>query len=347
MSIKSYSIILLILYLSFFNHSFIFGQEEEENTISIIHYDISDPNITVVGSETNEIEDQVHTGLFEITKIKLSKEGYSFYGWTIDGIYGYEPGDKCNIGRINATFIPLFSSKNDKITYPVKYQVLFEGEILETKTSLPSSLYRANSVIKIFSTYFSNDKAIQLGWTDGVNNFVGDVKMVMPRKNVTLIPIYHYYRKIIYSAGDVDGIAGNIQKEFTNREGGIRELSDGNILSRNGYNLVGWHCENDGKDYSFYYSYIMPDEDVVMTAIWEPIIYDVTFTTGVNSFPNIIIKGKTKEVINAPLLLQERQGYLFLGWLYEGKIYCPGDEIFIEGVLRGKKVSARAIWILN
>lgn len=348
MSYKSYSIMLFIIILSFFNNSFIFCQEEEEkNSICIIHYNITDPNITIIDSETNEIEDQIHTGIFQITTIKLSKEGYSFCGWTIDGIYGYQPGDKCNIGKVNATFNPVFSSKNDKITYPVTYEVLFEGEILETQTSLPKSLYRANSIVKIFDTYFSNDKAIHLGWTDGENKFLDGDKMVMPRKNVTLVPIYHYYRKLIYFAGDVDGIAGNIQKEYTNREGGIRELSDGTILSRKGYKNVGWYCENDGKEYSFHFSYIMPDEDVVMRAIWEPLIYDVTFMTGVSSIQNIIIKGKTNEAINAPLLLQEREGYSFFGWLYEGKIYYPGDEIIIEGVLMGRKVSARAIWVAN
>ena len=91
----------------------------------------------------------------------------------------------------------------------------------------------------------------------------------------------------------------------------------------------------------------MPDEDVVMKAIWEPLVYDVTFITGVSSIQNIIVKGRTNEVINAPLLLEEREGYSFFGWLYEGKIYNPGDEIVIEGVLMGKKVSARAIWVLN
>ena len=87
----------------------------------------------------------------------------------------------------------------------------------------------------------------------------------------------------------------------------------------------------------------IPDEDV-MVAIWEPLAYNVTFTTGVSSIPNIIIEGKTKETIIAPFITQEREGYSFYGWLYEGKVYFPGDEIVIEGVLIGKKITARAVW---
>ena len=41
-------------------------------------------------------------------------------------------------------------------------KILFEGEILEVNTPLPKSRYRANSIVKVFDTYFSNDKAIHL-----------------------------------------------------------------------------------------------------------------------------------------------------------------------------------------
>ena len=212
-------------------------------------------------------------------------------------------------------------------------------------TPLPKSTYRANSIVKIFSTYFSNDKAVHLGWTDGENNFVGDVKMIVPRKNVTLTPIYHYYRIITYFAGNVDGIAGNAKKEYSNREGGKRELSEGTILSRKGYKNIGWHCQNDGKDYPFFYTYVMPDEDVIMEAIWEPIVYNVIFATGVSSIPNIILEGRTKEAVIAPFITQEREGYSFCAWLYEGKVFFPGDEILIEGTLMGLKLKpATAIW---
>lgn len=344
--------IFLFILTSIFRNAFVLCQDEEEeneSSIFFIHFNMSDhPDIKIQdekGNEIDEIEDQINKGIFNIPKFKITKEGYSFCGWTIDWIYGFEGGDSYNFGRKNVTLFPVFSSKSDTIQYSVTYEVLFEGEILEVQTSLPKSRYRANSIVKIFSTYFSNDKAIHLGWTDGENNYVGDVKMIVPRRNVTLTPIYHYYRTITYFVGNVDGVVGNDKKEFSNREGGVRELSEGTILSRKGYKNIGWHCQNDGKDYPFYYSYVMPDEDVVMEAIWEPIVYDITFITGVSSIPNIIVKGKTKESIIAPFLSQEREGYSFWGWLYEGKVYFPGDEIVIEGVLMGSKIkSPRAVW---
>ena len=342
-------IIFLFILTSIFRNPFILcKEEEEESPIYYIHFNLSDPQIKIQdenGTEIKELEDQINKGIFHIPKLKITKEGHSFCGWTLDGIYGLEGGDSCNFGSKNVTLFPVFSSKSDTIQYSVIYEVLFEGEILEVQTSLPKSRYRANSIVKVFSTYFSNDKAIHLGWTDGENNFVGDVKMIIPRRNVTLYPIYHYYRIITYFAGNVDGVVGNEKKEYSNREGGIRELSEGTILSRKGYKNIGWHCQNDGIDYPFFYSYVMPDEDVVMEAIWEPLVYDINFITGVSSIPNIIIKGKTKETIIAPFVSQEREGYSFLGWLYEGKIYFPGDEIVFEGALMGaRNPSAKAVW---
>lgn len=92
----------------------------------------------------------------------------------------------------------------------------------------------------------------------------------------------------------------------------------------------------------------MPDEDVIMTAVWEPLTYVVVFKTGVNSIPNIKINGETGKFIIAPSLTTERQGYTFYGWkMYDSDIYFPGDEILIKGQMPGLGISSTAIWILN
>ena len=112
--------------------------------------------------------------------------------------------------------------------------------------------------------------------------------------------------------------------------------------------VVSRMVENDGKDYPFFYSYIMPDEDVIMTAIWEPLNYIIVFNPGVSSIPSIKINGKTGGVIIAPYLENKREGYTFVGWkLYDKELYYPGDEIIIIGQLPGLGISARGIWRLN
>ena len=114
-----------------------------------------------------------------------------------------------------------------------------------------------------------------------------------------------------------------------------------------GHTIIGWHCEYDGNDYPIFYPYILPDADVIMTAIWEPIEYIINLQTLVTTNPNIKIKAKTKDKIIAPNLDEKREGYIFIGWLIFGNLYNPGDEIIVEGQIPGKGISGKAIWIAN
>ena len=92
----------------------------------------------------------------------------------------------------------------------------------------------------------------------------------------------------------------------------------------------------------------MPDEDVIMTAVWKPISYVILFKTGVNSIPNIKIRGETGKIIIASSIDNEREGYTLIGWAINNTdIYCPGDEIIVKGQMPGFGISATAIWKLN
>ena len=119
-------------------------------------------------------------------------------------------------------------------------------------------------------------------------------------------------------------------------------------MTRKGYKIKAWHCENDGKDYPLFYPYIIPDEDIIMTAVWEPLSYVVFFDAGISSISNIKISAKTKEIIYAPALDIEREGYIFGGWkMYDTDVYFPGDEIEVKGQFPGMGISSKAIWILK
>ena len=200
-------------------------------------------------------------------------------------------------------------------------------------------------MIQISQFSYNNEYATSLGWTDGIHEFFSSTKLIMPRKNVTLYAIFHNYRKLSYSHGNVDGIVGNPDAPLVYREGASIDLAESSRLGRKGYKIVGWHCEYDGKDYPIFYRYTLPDADVVMTAIWEPIEYNILFMTRVKEIPNFNIKGKTKEIIILPDIEEKREGYIFNGWNFEGIQYQPGDEFLIEGQLPGIGISAEAIWI--
>ena len=223
----------------------------------------------------------------------------------------------------------------------------YNGIITDVSKELRPSTQRTNHLIKISSNSYFNDNASSFGWTDGVNEFYGSDSFIMPRKNVTLYAIFHNFHKFSYSHGDVDGIVGNPDKPFVYAEGIIIDLAESSRLSRKGYKVIGWHCEYDGKDYPIFYPYKLPDADVVMTAIWEPIFYTIPFNAGVSSIPNIKIKALTKEIIIVPNIEEKREGYKFIGWIILRNFYKAGDEFIVEGQLPGLGISAKAIWITN
>lgn len=348
----NYFLISLIMFIIFSQLNFIKAEEEEDNTDYIIHFDLSDPNITLVvdknnpNPEINDIISDSHS-IF-IPRVKLKKQGYFFSGWTEDWIYGFEPGDVFLCHSKNITLVPVFGLLSDKTTYMLEYIVEFEGQITDISESLSNGYYTKNRIIETSLMTYSQLKAVQRGWTDGINSFVQGQKIVMPGHNVTLYALYYYFRNLTYVPGDVDGIVGMQYDIQTMRAGGVKDLAEGARLSRKGYKMVCWHCENDGIDYPFFYQYIMPDEDVIMTAVWEPITYNIVFNTGDNSIPNIKIKGETDTIIFAPFIEKEREGYTFDGWkMYENKIYRPGDEIKIEGQMPGMGISSKAVWSQN
>ena len=222
----------------------------------------------------------------------------------------------------------------------------YKGEITDVSKELRPTIERANHFIKIKLYTYSNQYAASFGWTDGKNEFNSSVRFVMPRKNVTLYAIFHNFHNFSYSHGDVDGIIGNPDAPFVYTEGATIDLAESTRLRRKDYEIVGWHCEYDGKDYSIFYPYKLPDADVVMTAIWKPLEYNVLFITHVSSIPNIKIKGKTNEVISVPNIDEEREGYYFNGWIInENQLYRPGEELIIEGQMPGFGISGEAIWI--
>ena len=343
---KNYFLVILL----FFQISLIKTDDEDENPYYFVHFDLSDPDIVLVKDKNNpnpEIKDITEKlASHKIPTVNLDKEGYFFSGWTEDWIYGYEPGDIFHSESKNTTLFPVFGLLSDKTTYRLEYKVEFEGQNVNTKgTSLPKGNHCKNRIVTTSLLSFPQLTATQRGWTDGKNIFAQEAKMVMPDHNVTLYAMYYYYRNLTYTGGDVDGLVGLRYDIQVLRAGGVKDLAEGARINRKGYTNVCWHCENDGIDYPFFYQYIMPDEDVIMTAVWEPITYNVVFSLGISSVQNPKIRGQTDSYIVAPNV-DEREGYTFDGWkIYENEVYIPGDEILVKGAMPGVGISAKAIWL--
>ena len=319
-------------------------EEDEEFKTYYFYFDLSDPSIQYKNS-SEKIENIVTDSIsIKIPNILLVKEGFYFNGWTEDFIYGYQPGDIFKAEKTNITLYPIFENKSDTTYFRFEYIVEYNGEYTDVSKELRPTIERQNHLILISSYSYSNDYATSLGWTDGTNYFSSSTRLLMPRRNVTLYAVFYNYHKLYYSHGDVDGIVGNPDAPLVYREGASIDLAESSRLARMGYKIVGWHCEYDGKDYPIFYPYILPDADVVMTAIWEPIEYTIAFQTLVSGIPNIKLKGRTGEIIIAPNIEDKREGYIFGGWIVYGNKYTPGDEIFVQGQMPGLGISGKAIW---
>ena len=328
--------------------------EEEDKKDYYIHFDLSDPDIVLIdkNNKTNtnpEIKDIVSKyNSVILPKIELDKEGYFFSGWTEDGIIGYEPGDVIFCKSKNITLKPVMGELSDGRFFRLEYIVEYEGKIIDTQGTLPKGNYVKNRIIKISMNVFPQDKANHKGWTDGNRTFYQENKIIMPEHNVTLYAVFLYWRNLIYDSGNVDGIVGVKENIQRSHYGAKMDLAEETRLKRIGYEMSGWHCENDGIDYPVFYQYIMPDEDVIMTAIWKPIRYVIVFDSEVKSIPDIRIRGETGTIIIAPSLDAEREGYIFVGWkIYNTEIYYPGDEIIVKGQMPGLGIGASAIWKLK
>ena len=315
MDIKYFILFRTFLFLFIIDNIYSF-EEEEENKIYYIYFDLSHSNFKYENN-SERIENIItDSQSIKIPEIKLVKEGFYFNGWTSDFIHGYKPGNYFMMEQKNTTLFPIFEDKSDHTYFRFEYIVEHCGEKIDVSKELRPTVERENAFISITLYSYQTSNASQHGWTDGKNNFTSSDYLIMPRKNVTLYAIFHNFRKLYYSHGDVDGIVGNPDAPLVYREGARIDLAESSRLSRMGYKVIGWHCEYDGKDYPIYYPYILPDADVVMTAIWEPIEYTIVFQTGVSSIPNIKVNAKTGDTIIIPNLNVKREGYIFSGWVF-------------------------------
>lgn len=282
-----------------------------------------------------------------IPTTKLKKSGYTFWGWTADGIHGYEPNDVFRTGTENMAFKPLFTDNNDNKYYKYDYYSECDGEIIDVSQYVSEKYAKKDQIIKPELINLVSEKGKHIGWRYNGYDFLPEAKMVMPANDVTFEAIWHRYHILTYLAGDVDGIIGATKAVFDLREGGKKELAESNRFARIGYNIIGWHCDYDGLDYKVLQSYTMPDADVNFYAIWEPINYNVVFNPKVTGVASIKIRGLTKTTIICPEVNCVNEGYTFAGWKYEDKIYMPGDEFLIEGAMPGLGILLKGTWVPN
>ena len=327
-----------------------FGADTNEAPLYKVHFDLGD-DVTIVPDddgnvpEIKDVEKEYNAAVF-MPRAELEREGYYFTGWTADNIYGYKGGSVYRVPDHDVTITPVWNKKGDKDVHTVKYSVEIDGEVNEEYEKLvPPEKGISGSFIEISMYSFPRDGYKQYGWTDGTHIFKGQEYIIIQDEDITLTPNWYKKYMLTYTVGDADRINGATKQEYEVIETGEVNLQNSSRFSRNGFEIIGWHCETDGKDYKCDQKFVMPSSDVVMTPIWFAINYNVVFFANTKSDDDDIrIKGKTDTTIKIPECTAVKEGYSFGGWEKDDKIYQPGDDYLIVGEKPGLGVFFNAVW---
>jgi hypothetical protein len=327
-----------------------FGADTEEAPLFKVHFELGD-DVTIVPDddgnvpEIKDVEKEYNAAVF-MPRAELEREGYYFTGWTADNVYGYKGGMVYRVPDHDVTITPVWNKKGDKDVHTVKYSVEIDGEVNEEYEKLvPPDKGISGSFIEISMYSFPRDGYKQYGWTDGTHLFKGQEYIIIQDEDITLTPNWYKKYLLTYTVGDADRVNGATKQEYEVIETGEVNLQNSSRFSRNGFEIIGWHCETDGKDYKCDQKFVMPSSDVIMTPIWFAINYNVVFFANTKSDDDDIrIKGKTDTTITIPECTAVNEGYTFGGWEKDDKIYQPGDEYLIVGEKPGLGVFFNAVW---
>lgn len=328
-----------------------FGADSEEKQSCTVHYDLSGEGVYIPEDDDGNVPELKDlevscNSTFKITDITPEREGYYFSGWTADNIRGYVARDVFLTSDEDITLYPVWTGMDDENFHKVYYKVIIDGEEdLEAQKRVPPVNLLEGRIFTVPLDVFPNTGYKQRGWTDGVNEFLPETKLIMHDEDMTLYPNFKKIYNLLYTVGDADRINGVTFLEYEIAEGDSTNLQSNSRFSRNGFKILGWHCETDGKDYAPDSYFEMPGNDVVMTPIWDPINYVINFKPSSNAADNIKVSGYTDTAIIAPECDYVNEGFRFGGWQYNDTVIQPGEEFIIPGAKPGMGISFKAVWI--
>lgn len=325
----------------------------KEDVTVTVHFDLSGDGVKVEDNQYGNpqfIEDfsGVPGTSRYLSDVGLERPGYTFTGWTFDGVQAFSPGSVIQFPETDATLTPVWSKNSDTTKYTVHYEAVCDLGSFSKDGRLPDYKVKPGELVEISLNvfYHPTDSYTQIGWVYDGKAYLGQQKIIMPDHDIELTPSWHKYRKFSYSVGDVDRVLGVVSQELERVAGFQTELAEASRFSRIGFYNVGWHCSADDKIYKPEAYYTMPDEDVVFTAVWEPINYTLVFRPEPYGEEHFIrIDGKTDTTVVCPEVNMTKPGYKFGGWDYKGTIYQPGEEFPIYGEISGLGIPLEGVWI--
>ncbi|MBR5562547.1 MAG: leucine-rich repeat protein [Clostridia bacterium] len=233
--------------------------------------------------------------------IATPHEGCEFLGWYVDGelvskdvhyILEYYDGVKVKAEFTGVTVKSIeIETMPSKLVYTVGEKLSTEGMTLRVRYSDLSTRIISSGFV-CSESVFAKD-----GETTVTVAYGGETTQFT-------VNVYKEYYTLTFV---VEGVTTVYELKFG-------ETIDFDInVDRVGYNFIGWTPEVPAT---------MPAQDLMLTATYEPEVYEVVFDAngGVfadgTTYMNVSVDYDT--VIAAPTA-PEKQGYLFAGWLYNGE----------------------------
>jgi hypothetical protein len=212
-------------------------------------------------------------------------------------------------------------------------------------TLLDTNYHYCGTQYKILPAMLSKDGFIHGGWMyDGVV-YASNSVFIIPESDVVFTPFWYANHTITYNAGNYDDILGVSTATTSGTAGTKTDLAGSSRFSRKGYTLIGWVCSVDGLTYGINDSYLVPDEDVIFTAVWKPATYTVSISAN-----NGITTDRytTTATCGDDFVLPECEftngTKTFAGWKFSGSIYQPGESFVVPALTTGEKVVITATW---
>lgn len=286
-----------------------------------VYYDIDG------GSGKAPDSDYVDTGSsFTVKNYTGTKTGYSFEGWTCDGVT-YKVGAHITMGSSNLVLIAKWIPVH-KVSYDI------DGG----SGSEPSdSLVEEGAEFHLKSYSGTKTGYLYEGWIyDGKIYKAGDT-ITMGKKDIIILAVWTETHKVTY---DLDGGSGTAPTQSDVAKGHTFTVK-GCTATKVGYVFKGWSY--DRLTFQEGDVITMELEDITLTAVWKKglpthkVTYDLDGGSGTAPVQPDVEEGKTFTI---KIYSGKKEGYEFKGWSYDDKTYNMGGTI----TMGTKDIVLKAVW---
>ncbi len=266
----------------------------------------------------------------------LELDGYSHIGWT-DGEKVYQRGERIEMPSSDLHLTAVWSK-----IYNLTYEDVTD---LGYNWPLSNGTVVPGTEIKLGNYAAFKGEAMFNGWLVNGEHYDAASSFIMPEQDTYVCVDWLDPIRLIYFAGNVDGLITD--REIINQKyPGIKyELPDSTKMSRLGYKLTGWYDVAADKTYGLEKTYVIPSQDTVLKAIWSPITLSLRFSANGGEGTMDKIKVPYDTVMNIPSCTFTKDGYKLLGWKLRNDYYGPEEEMQIKIEEFGESPLFEAQWI--